>query len=100
MGFISPDTRNVELGISDHMLVCASDQRPKAAPEDTERTHLFNQRDFISDLEEALWSVCFAFDDPDDCDWAWSNIFNGICNRRAPYKEVKTRSQSLPWITS
>ena len=46
-------------------------------------------------------SVCSAFDDPVDCYWAWSNIFknNGICNRHAPYKEVKIRSQSLSWIT-
>ncbi|KAL9952413.1 hypothetical protein ACROYT_G039663 [Oculina patagonica] len=63
-------TTYLELGISDHM-----------------------------DLEDALWSVCSAFDDPDDCYWAWSNIFNDICNRHAPYREVKIRSQSLPWIT-
>ena len=84
------NTRNLELGRV---------RRPPPRIVRGRTFKTFNQRDFISDLEEAPWSVCSAFDDPDDRYWAWSNIFNGICNRHAPCKEVKIRSQSLPWIT-
>ncbi|KAL9954935.1 hypothetical protein ACROYT_G042525 [Oculina patagonica] len=101
-GLIS-NTRNLELGISDHMLVYACVQTrvrrppPKIVKGRTFKN--FNRCEFIRDLEDAPWSVCSVFDDPDDCYWAWSNIFNDICNRHAPYREVKIRSQSLPWIT-
>ena len=39
------------------------------------------------------------FDDPDDY-WAWSHMLNDICQGHAPYREVKIRSVSVPWITS
>ena len=98
------NTRNLELGISDHTLLYASVQtrvrRPPTRIVKGRTFKSFNQRDFARYLEEAPWSVCSAFDDPDDCYWASSNIFNGICNRHAPYKKVKIRSQSLPCITA
>ena len=43
--------------------------------------------------------MCSVFDDPDDSYWAWVTIFNGICDRHAPRRQVKLRSQSLPWVT-
>ena len=32
-------------------------------------------------------------------DWAWSHIFNNICEQRATVRQVKLRSSILPWIT-
>ena len=29
----------------------------------------------------------------------WLELFNGICDRHAPYKEIKIRRKTLPWIT-
>jgi len=62
-GLIS-STRNLELGISDHMLVFASVQtRVRKSPPRIVRGRtfkMFNQRNFISDLEEAPRSVCSA----------------------------------------
>ena len=31
----------------------------------------FNQIEYIRDMENAPWSVCSVFDDPDDSYWAW-----------------------------
>ena len=39
------------------------------------------------------------FDDTDDVYWAWSHLFNNICERHAPYRQVKVRQNSLPCIT-
>ena len=44
------------------------------------------------------WSVISVFNDLDYCYWAWSCLFNEICDRHAPFREVKIRQQSLPWI--
>lgn len=65
------NTCNLDLGISDHMVVYASAQtrgrRPPPRIVKGRTFKPFNQRDFIRDLEEAPISVCSEFDDPDDC---------------------------------
>lgn len=43
--------------------------------------------------------MCSAFDDPNDSHWAWVTIFNGICDRHPPMRQVKIRSQSVPSVT-
>ena len=96
-------TRAIELGISDHMLIHASlHTRIKRPPPKIIRARTFrnfNQAEFHKDIAEVPWFVCSVFDDPDDCYWAWMHIFNDICNNHAPYREIKIRRQSLPWIT-
>ena len=59
----------------------------------------FDQAKFSTDIAEAPWSVCEVFDDLDDCYWAWTHIYGQICDRHAPLREIKVRSQSLPWVT-
>ena len=96
-------TRILDLGISDHMLVHASVktkvQRPPPKIVKARTFKNFDRVEFSKDIRDAPWSVCSVFDDPDDCYWAWSHIFNNICQRHAPYRETKIRRQSLPWIT-
>ena len=46
----------------------------------------------------ALVSV-LRFCQPGDCYWAWCHLFNSVCQRHAPYRKVKIRRNSLPWIT-
>lgn len=60
----------------------------------------FNQKDFVQDIEQAPWSVCSAFDSPDDSYWAWLQIFTDISIKHAPYRDVKLRRVSLPWINA
>ena len=55
---------------------------------------------FHRDISTAPFDVGSVFDDPDDRLWAWQTLFLDICNDHVPYKEVKIRSQSAPWITN
>ena len=97
------NTRTVELGISDHMLVHASVQtkikRPPPKIIKARSYENFDQAKFSKDIAEAPWSVCEVFDDLDDCYWAWKHIFGEICNKHAPFREIKVRRQSLPWVS-
>ena len=97
------NTKTLELGISDHMLVhaCMRTKVRRDPPKIVKARSFkrFNREMFMKDIESAPWSVCLSFDDPDDCYWAWQHIFNDICNKHAQYREIKLRRQSLPWIT-
>ena len=101
--FIS-NTKNLDLRISDHNLVYAAVKtKLKRLPPKIIRIRNFkhfSQEDFVRDMESAPWSVCSAFECPDDSYWAWQNIFNDICDKHAPYRNLKLRAQSLPWITA
>ena len=97
------ETRRLELGISDHMLIQGTVQmRIKRPPPRIVRGRsfkYFNEKNFQQDLTTSPWSVCSIFDDPDDCYWAWSKIFEEIYDDHAPYREIKIRRVSLPWIS-
>ena len=97
------ETKCLELGISDHMLVYVSlttkVKRPLPKIINARTYSKFNSEHFRKDIEEAPWLVCSVFNDTDDVYWAWSHLFNNICERHAPYREVKVRQNSLPWIT-
>ena len=54
---------------------------------------------FRHDLETVPFQIASIFDDPDDHLCAWQCLFNDICDEHAPWKEVKVRSSSDPWIT-
>ena len=91
-------TKTLELGISHHLLVYALVKNKIKRPPPkvvTARSYKMLRKD----VEEAPWAVISVFDDSDDSFWAWSYLFNEMCDRHAPYKQVKIRQQSLPWIT-
>ena len=96
-------TGGKNLGISDHNLVHAIiDTKIRRPPPNiiTARNYKnLNLKNFRKDLEDAPCSICHAFQNPDDTYWAWSQILTDICNKHAPYRSFKARSQSLPWIT-
>ena len=59
----------------------------------------FNKDNYYKDIQNAPWSVvCSIFDDVDDCYWAWSKIFNEVCDIHVPFREIKIRKHSLLWI--
>ena len=60
----------------------------------------FNFDNFRRDIESAPFHIASVFDDPDDVLWAWQSLFVNICDEHAPWKEVKIRSRSAPWITN
>ena len=54
---------------------------------------------FRYDLATAPFYVASVFDNADDVQWACQNLFDNICNHHAPWKQVKIRSTSAPWIS-
>lgn len=52
---------------------------------------------FRQDIESAPFHLATIFKKPNDVLWAWQTLFNSVC---VPWKEVKIRSRSDPWITS
>ena len=54
---------------------------------------------FRHDLATAPFHVASVFDDADDVQWAWQNLFDAIFNDHAPRKLVKIRNKSAPWIS-
>lgn len=92
------------LGISDHDLIYATIRlKNKRPPPKYIRTRDYRKLDpekFRGDIESAPFHVASVFDDADDILWAWQKLFTNICDDHAPWKEVKIRSSSAPWITS
>lgn len=52
---------------------------------------------FRQDIESAPFHLATIFNKPNDVLWLWQTLFNSVC---VPWKEVKIRSRSDPWITS
>ena len=92
------------LGISDHCLIYASLKLRKGRPPPRIITirnfQHFNAKDFQADLSCAPFHVADIFEDKDDAHWAWSLMFKQICDNHAPFKRIKIRSKSDPWITN
>ena len=91
------------LGISDHDMIYAnlSASIPRDQPKiiTIRNFNKFNERNFQSDIARAPFQVCEVFDDPTDVYYAWNLLFIELCNEHAPLKQIKVRSNSLPWIT-
>ena len=92
------------LGISDHNLVYTVARLVYKGPPpkfvQIPNYNKLNEKSFKRDLENAPFHVATIFDDPDDSLWLWNKIFLQTAYEHAPMKQVKVRSQSLPWITN
>jgi len=92
------------LGISDHGLVYATlkltNKRPPPKIIRVRNFKHFNVEAFKTDIEQTPFHVTTIFDDKDDVLWGWEQLFNGVCDANAPYKDVKVRSISAPWINN
>ena len=92
------------LGISDHSLIYASirlrSKRPPAKIIKTRNYKNFDLTKFQQDVSFTPFHVASVFDDPDDKLWAWNKMFLDVCDQHAPFKDVKVRSTSLPWMTN
>ena len=94
----------VPLGISDHSLVYTTlkltSKRPPPKIIRVRNFKNFNKTDFMTDVERIPFHVLEVFDDKDDALWGWEQLFKDVCNTHAPYKDVKARSMSHPWINT
>ena len=92
------------LGISDRNLIYATIRlKNKRPPPIIVKTRDYKRMDIRSsrdDIESAPFHIASIFDDPDDNLWVWQYLFNDLCDKLAPWKNVKIRSISAPWMTS
>ena len=88
------------LGISDHSLIYATmNLKKKRPPPKCITVRDYKKLDleaFRHDLATVPFYVASVFDDADDVQWAWQNLFDNICNHHAPWKQVKIRRTSAP----
>ena len=90
------------LGISDHDMIYAT--LSASIPRDQPRIitirnfNKFNEGNFQSDIAHTPFQVCKVFDDPTGVYYTWNLLFTKLCNEHAPVKQIKVRSNSLPWI--
>ena len=57
----------------------------------------FSEKNFQIDFARVPFQVCEDFDDPTDVYYSWNLLFTELCNEHAPFKQIKVRSNSLPW---
>ena len=92
------------LGISDHNLVYATlrlkFKRPPPVIIRCRNFKLMNDTNFKRDVSRAPFHIGEIFDDRNDKRWTWEKLFKEICDIHAPWKEVKIRSKSLPWMNN
>ena len=91
------------LGISDYDLMYATIRlKNKRPPPKFIKTRNFKKMDvekFKHDFECTPFHIASIFEEPDDQLWVWERLFDDISNEHAPWKEIKARSFSSPWIT-
>ena len=52
------------------------------------------------DMANVPWWITTIFDDIDDTNWAWNNLYQNVINDHIKPRKVKVRSQSDPWMNS
>ncbi|XP_068735462.1 uncharacterized protein [Montipora capricornis] len=96
--------RALPVGISDHSLVYATlklrQRRPPPRIFTIRNFQNFSIKEFQADLSYVPFHEADDFEDKDDVQWAWSLMFNEISDKHAPFKKIKIRSKSDPWITN
>ena len=101
--YLIPSSSVSPLGISDHSLIYATmNLKKKRPPPQCITVRDYKKLDldaFRYDLATAPFYVASVFDDADDVQWAWQNLFDNIYNHLAPWKQVQIRSTSAPWIS-
>ena len=73
-------------------------KRPPPIIDETRDYKRLDVRSFRDDIESALFHIASIFDTPDDNLWAWKYLFNDLCDKHAPWKNVKIRS--ISYMTS
>ena len=91
------------LGLSDHDLIYATirlkNERPSPKIIKTRNYKRMDVEKFKHDLERTPFHIASIFEEPDDQLWVWERLFDDISNEHAPWREIKARSFSSPWIT-
>ncbi len=94
----------IHLGLSDHSMIFAI--RKHCIPKSREKVkHIrnfknFNANDFLTDLSQMPWENIAQYDNSNVCWQVWKSLYLQVLDRHAPLRRMRTRGNSLPWISS
>ncbi|CAB4001579.1 Hypothetical predicted protein, partial [Paramuricea clavata] len=94
----------IHLGLSDHSMIFAI--RKHCIPKSREKVkHIrnfknFNANDFLTDLSQMPWENIAQHDNSNVCWQVWKSLYLQVLDRHAPLRRMRTRGNSLPWISS
>ena len=94
----------IHLGLSDHSMIFAI--RKHCIPKSRENVKYirnfknFNANDFLTDLSQTPWENIAQYDNPNVCWRVWYSLYLQVLDRHAPLRRMRTRGNSLPWISS
>ena len=60
----------------------------------------FNVNDFLRDLSQIPWETTVIPDNPNTCWKIWKSFYLGVLDRHAPFRHVRIRGNSMPWVNS
>ena len=94
----------IQLGISDHSIIYAVRKLiiPKSNPKIkiVRNFKNFNANDFLRDLSQIPWETTVIQDNANTCWKIWKSFYLGVLDRHAPFRRVRIRGNSIPWVTS
>ena len=53
-----------------------------------------------TDIQQVPWSVTSVFDDIEDTNSVWNDMYQAVLKEHVKTRKVKVRSNSLPWMNS
>ena len=88
---------------SDHQLVYAARKSPRLAKGTSRNIRARSYRNFsvsafLDDLDKAPWHTVEACDNPDMAWDIFQNLFISICDKHAPFKNMKIPNNPPPWF--
>ena len=93
----------IHLGISDHSLTFAVRKfftlKSRQNVRYVRNFKNFNATDFLNDLSQMPWENVAQYENPNSCWQLWKSFYLQILDRRAPFRCMRIRGNSLPWIT-
>ncbi len=92
----------IPCGLSDHSLIYVVKKciKPRYKPRliKTRSFRNFNEVDFCDDLKKVPWHVIEYSDCVDDVWNMWKQLFLEICDKHAPFVNIRCKGYSAPWI--
>ncbi len=92
-----------DIGLSDHQLIYTSRKHIKM-PKDGRRIKCrnykkFNEQAFQKEIDDTNWSEIMNSGDPNLATDMFQNLFGGLCNKHAPFREINFRQHAPAWMS-
>ena len=94
----------IHLGVSDHSMIYAV--RKFIIPKSDPKIKIvrdfknFKVNDFLRYLSQIPWETTVIPDNHNTCWKIWKSFYLGVRDRHAPFRHVRIRGNSIPWVNS